>query len=56
LAFELVADTSSDADPARFGKAFQARRDVDAVAADVLVFDDDVSGVDPDAELDPATG
>jgi hypothetical protein len=56
LAFELVADAPSDADSARFGEAFQARRDVDAVAVDVRVFNNHIAGIHPDAELDPAIG
>ena len=35
-------------------KRFQARRDIDAVAEDVVVLDDDVAEIDPDPEPDPA--
>ena len=37
---------------ARLGEPFQAGGDVDAVAEDVVVLDDDVAEVDADAELD----
>ena len=42
----------ADADPARLGQAFQPRRDIDAVAIDVVALDDDVAEIDADAELD----
>jgi len=45
-----------DADPARFGQAFQSGGNVDTVAKDVAVLDDDVALVDADAEFDPASG
>src|SRR5580700_9916583 len=35
-------------------QGFQARRDIDAVAEDVIAVDDDVTEVDPDPEPDPA--
>ena len=39
---------------ARVGESLQPRRDVDAVAVDVVAFDDHVSEIDADAELDAA--
>jgi hypothetical protein len=55
---QLVADVVShcprDADPARLCERFEARRDIDAVAEDVVVLDDDVAEIDPDPEPDPA--
>jgi hypothetical protein len=48
----LVAHDAADADPAWLGQRFQTRRDVDAVAEDVLVLDH-VAKVDPNAELYP---
>ena len=39
-------------DTARLGDAFDPRRDVDAVAKDILAFDDDVADIDADPELD----
>jgi hypothetical protein len=44
----LVVDVASDADAARLGQTFQARRDIDAIAEDVAVFQDDVADVDAD--------
>ena len=35
-----------------FGHAFEARRNVDAVAVDIPVFNDDVTQVDPDTQYD----
>src|SRR5215831_3812053 len=45
-----------DADPAGLGQAFEACRDVDAIAKDVAVLDDDVTDVDADAKLDAVVG
>src|SRR5205823_14268244 len=52
LVADLVAHDPRDADPARFGQCLQPRRDVDAVAIDVVILGDDVAQIDPDAELD----
>ncbi len=41
------------ADAARLRQRFQARRDIDAVAVDVLAIDDDLAEVHTDAEHDP---
>jgi hypothetical protein len=41
-----------DRNAARFGDPFDPRRDVDAVAQDVLALDDDIADVDPDPEPD----
>jgi hypothetical protein len=49
----LVAHRAADADPARLGQAFEPRRDIDAVAVNVVLVDDDVADIDADAELDP---
>ena len=38
--------------PPGSAKAFEPRRDIDAVAEDVAVLDDDVAEIDADAELD----
>jgi hypothetical protein len=51
---QLVAHCARDEDRARLGEGLQARRDVDAVTVDVLTFDDDVSEIDADPELDAA--
>ena len=45
-----------DADAAGLGERFEASGDVDAVAEDVAVLDDDVTLVDADAELDAVGG
>ena len=42
-----------DAHAARLGYPFEPRRDVDAVAEDVVIVDDDVADVDTDPEFDP---
>jgi hypothetical protein len=43
-------------DAARLGQAFEPARDVDTVAEDVTVLDDDVADVDADTELDAMVG
>ena len=52
LVAHLVAHHPADADAARFGQGFEARRDVDAIAEDVLLIDHDVAEVDADAKFD----
>src|SRR4051794_25829940 len=52
LACNLLTHPTRDADPTRLGQALQPGGDVDAVAVDVVVLDDDVAGVDADAEAD----
>jgi hypothetical protein len=54
LVADLIAHHPRDADPARLGERFEASRDIDAVAKDVLVLDDDVAEIYSDPELDPA--
>src|ERR1700704_906861 len=48
-----VAHHPADADPAGFGERFEAGRDIDAVAVDVVGVDDDVAEIDAHAQLDP---
>src|SRR5205823_14800156 len=48
----LVVHDRRHTDPAGLGHALQPRRDVDAVAVDVAVLDNDVARIDPDAEFD----
>ena len=43
-----------DADPARLRDPFQPRGDVDAVAEDIVVVDDDVADMNADAEVEPS--
>src|SRR6202022_401768 len=50
---DLIAHRGRDTDAARFGERFEARRDIDAVAKDVVFFDDHVAQIDADAELYP---
>ena len=54
LACGVLVHPRRDADAARLGQAFEPRRDIDAVAKDVAVLDDDVAEIDADAELDAA--
>jgi hypothetical protein len=54
LVADLVSHHPRDADPAWFRERFQACRDIDAITENVVVLDDDVTEVDPDAEPDPA--
>ena len=56
LASHLSVSVVGDADAARLGDAFEPRSDVDAVAENVTVFDDDVTDVDTDTELDALVG
>jgi hypothetical protein len=52
LVADLVAHRPRDADPARLGERFEARRDIDPVAKDVAVLGDDVAEVDADTKSD----
>ena len=52
LGFDLVEDLARNADTAGLGEPLQTRRDVDAVAVDVVVLDDDVAEVNADPEGD----
>ena len=44
------------ADAARLGQRFEPRRDIDSIAKDVAVLDNDIALVDADAVLDAAVG
>ena len=50
---DLIAHRAGDADAAGLGEHLETRRDVDAIAEDVVLLDDDVAQIDADAELDP---
>jgi hypothetical protein len=50
---DLAMGVVRDADAAGIGNPFQARGDVDAIAENIVVIDDDVADVDADAEFDP---
>src|SRR5262249_49382822 len=52
LVTHLIVHHPADANPARLGESFEARSDVDPVAVDVPLFDDDIAQIDADAKLD----
>ena len=54
LVAHLVANAAADADAARLGQSFQPRRDVDAIAVDVVAVEDDIADVDAHTEFDPS--
>ena len=56
LAADLPMGVVGDADAARLGDALEARRDIDAVAENIVVVDDDVADMDADAKFDPEFG
>jgi hypothetical protein len=43
-----------DAHPGGMGHGFDSRRDVDAVAIEIIALDDHVAGIDADAQFDAA--
>ena len=49
----LFVDAAGDVDFAGIGNAFKSRGDIDAVAINVVGFDDDVAKIDADPILDP---
>jgi hypothetical protein len=51
LAVDLLEINARDADTAGLGDLLETRRDVDPIAVDVTVFDDDIAEVHPDPEL-----
>ena len=56
LAANLPMRIVGDADAARFGNSFKACCDVDPIAEDIVVVDDDVANVNTDTKLDPEFG
>ncbi len=52
LVADLLVDDLRDTDPVGLGHGFEARRDVDPVAIDVLGLGDHVAEIDADAEDD----
>ena len=52
---DMLANGGADADPAGLGKGFEPRRNVDAVAKNVVALYDHVAHVDADAKADAAT-
>lgn len=49
---DAFVDDGGDADAAGFGKRLQARRNVDAIAIDVIALDNDVAQIDADSKHD----
>jgi hypothetical protein len=56
LVAHLVAHDAADADPARIGQGFETGGDIDAVAEDVALINDDVAEINTNAELDTPFG
>ena len=56
LAADVLVHPRRDANTAGIGQPFQPRRDIDAVAIDVVAVDDDIADIDADAEIDAAAG
>ena len=56
IAFELIAHPAGDIDRARLGEAFEPRRDIDVVAVDIALVDNDIACVYANAEPYPAVG
>jgi len=52
----VFLDPGRDADPAGLGEGFEAGRDIDSVAEDVAILDDDIADIDADAEFDAVVG
>ena len=52
LALHLSPDVLGNRDAAGLGDALDPRRDVDAIAKDILAVDDDVAYIDPDPKPD----
>ena len=53
FAYGILLDPCGDADPAGFGQCFQTCRDIDPVAKNVALLDDDIADVDANAKFDP---
>ena len=53
LAADLPMGVVGDAHAARLGDPLETRRDIDAVAENIVVVEDDVADMDADAKLDP---
>src|SRR5215813_14731887 len=56
LVAHLISYHPADADAAWFRQAFKARCDVDPVAEDVVIVDDDVAEINADPEIDAPFG
>ena len=53
LVSDLIAHRPRDEDATRFRQRLQSRGDVDAIPVNIVVFNDYVAEIDPDAEVDP---
>ena len=53
---DAFVDDGGDANPAGFGERLQARRNVDAIAIDVIALDNDVAEIDADSKHDGRLG
>ena len=49
---QLVANGLGNIYPARFRQSLEPRRDVDAIAVNVVFIDDDIARIDPDAQFE----
>jgi hypothetical protein len=49
---QLLANGLGNIYPARFRQSFEPRRDIDAVAVNVVFIDDDIARIDPDAQFE----
>src|SRR6266446_4382064 len=50
---DLIVNSTRDRNASRHSDAFEPRCNIDAIAEDIVVVEDDVSQMDADAELDP---
>src|SRR3954463_13692544 len=50
---DLIVNSTRDRNASRHSDAFKPRCNIDAIAEDIVVVDDDVSQMDADAKLDP---
>jgi hypothetical protein len=48
LVLDVVEDGSGNANGARIGQLLESRRDIDAVAVNIIAIDNDVADIDPD--------
>ena len=53
LVAHLVVHHPADADATRLRQGFETCRDVDAISIDIVLVEDDVAEIDPDAKFDP---
>ena len=49
---DAFVDDRGDADPAGLGQRLQPRGDIDAIAVDVVAFNDDIAKIDADSQHD----